>query len=86
MYCIKWKRLSYSSKAFFTVSSKLHFAPSSHADWNAAPLTFMNTEMVNLVSQGGTENLLAKINYHVTINANGVVAVFFDDEPLEGVG
>jgi hypothetical protein len=55
-------------------------------DANAAPLTFMNTEMFNLVSQGGTDNILGKINYHVTINSNGVEAVEVEQLSLQCVG
>ena len=55
-------------------------------DAESAPLTFMNTETFNMVSLGGTDNLLGKINYHVTINANGVEAVEVDQLSLQCVG
>ncbi len=55
-------------------------------DADSVPLTFMNTETFNMVSQGGTDNLLGKINYHVTINANGVEAVEVDQLSLQCVG
>ena len=59
---------------------------SFNMDADSAPLFFMNTEMFNLVSQGGTANLLGKINYHVTINANGVESVEVDQLSLQCVG
>ena len=55
-------------------------------DADSAPLTFMNTEMFNLVSQGATDNLMGKINYHVTINANGVEAMVIDQLSLQCIG
>jgi hypothetical protein len=57
-----------------------------NADAASAPLIFMNTEMFNLVSQGGTDNLMGKINYHVTINANGLESVVVDQLSLQCVG
>jgi hypothetical protein len=57
-----------------------------NADADSAPLIFMNTEMFNLVSQGGTDNLQAKINFHVTVNANGVETVLVDSLSVRCVG
>ena len=56
------------------------------ADADSAPLTFMNTEMFNLVSQGGTDNLQGTINFHVTVNASGVETVVVDQLSLQCVG
>src|SRR6187455_3196768 len=49
-----------------------------NADADFAPLTFTNTDMFNLVSQGGTNNLQLKFTFHVTVNANGVETVVVD--------
>ena len=57
-----------------------------NADAASAPLIFMNTETFNMVSLGGTDNLLGKINYHVTINANGVEAVEVNQLSLQCIG
>ena len=43
-----------------------------------APLTDTFTSVFNLVSQGSTDNFIAKVTFHVTVNANGQVTVFFD--------
>ena len=48
------------------------------ADADSAPLIFTDTEMFNLVSQGGTDNFQGKFTFHVTINANGVETVVVD--------
>ena len=57
-----------------------------NVDADSAPFIFMNTEMFNLVSLGGTDNLMGKINYHLMINANGVEAEEIDQLSLQCVG
>jgi hypothetical protein len=57
-----------------------------NGDADSAPFIFMNTEMFNLVSQGGTENLQGTINTHVTVNANGVPTVAVDSLSLQCIG
>src|SRR5215213_6719854 len=57
-----------------------------NADADSAPLIFMNIEMFNMVSQGGTDNLQGKINFHVTVNANSVETVVVDSLSLQCVG
>ena len=53
---------------------------------DGAPLNFTNTDMFNLVSQGGTDNLQLKFTFHVTINANGVETVVVDHFSAKCVG
>jgi len=55
-------------------------------DADSAPATYTNTDMFLLVSQGGTENLLAKFTLHVTVNANGETTAFIDNFSAECVG
>lgn len=43
-----------------------------------APITYTNTDMYNLVSQGGTDNLQIKYTFHVTVNANGELSTEVD--------
>ena len=51
-----------------------------------APFIFTNTDMFNVISQGGSENLQVKFTFHVTVNANGVEAVFVDHFSAKCVG
>ena len=48
-----------------------------------APLTDTFTSVFNLVSQGSTDNFIARITFHVTVNANGEVTVVFDNVVAE---
>jgi hypothetical protein len=57
-----------------------------NADSDSAPLNFTNTDMFNLISRGGADNLQLKFTFHVTINANGVEAAFVDHFSAECVG
>jgi hypothetical protein len=43
-----------------------------------APLTITRFNALNLISEGTAPNLLVQQLFHITINANGVVAVFTD--------
>jgi hypothetical protein len=45
---------------------------------DGAPLSLTNTDMYNLVSQGGTDNLQVKFTFHITINADGEITAIFD--------
>lgn len=49
-----------------------------NADADFAPLNETFTSMFNLISQGGSGNLKIKAAFHITVNANGEVTVFFD--------
>lgn len=51
-----------------------------------APITYTNTDMFNLVSQGSSDNLLAKYTFHVTVNANGEISAEVDQTTEECVG
>src|SRR5688572_12479690 len=62
--------------------SRSHF----NADADFAPLNFTSTEMFNVVSQGGSDNLQLKFTFHVTINANGVETVVIDHFSAKCVG
>jgi hypothetical protein len=53
---------------------------------DGAPLNFTNTDMFNLVSQGGSDNLQVKFTFHVTVNANGVETVVVDHFSAKCVG
>ena len=55
-------------------------------DVDGAPLNFTNTDIFNLVSQGGTDNLQLKFIFHITINANGEVTVEVDHFSAKCVG
>ena len=57
-----------------------------NADADVAPLIFTNTDMFNVISQGGSENLQVKFTFHVTVNANGVETVFVDHFSAKCVG
>jgi len=48
-----------------------------------APLTDTFTSVFNLVSQGSTDNFIAKVTFHVTVDANGQETVFFDNSDSE---
>ena len=54
-------------------------AEGSHAhfymDADGAPWTFTSAAILNLVSQGGSDNFKLKITFHITVNANGEVTV-----------
>lgn len=43
-----------------------------------APITYTNTDMYNLVSQDGSDNLQIKYTFHVTVNANGEISTEVD--------
>ena len=49
-----------------------------YADDDYAPYSFTQTNVLNLVSQGGTENLQAKFIFHLTVDLNGLVTVVVD--------
>lgn len=51
-----------------------------------APLIITNTDMFNLISQAGSDNLQIKFTFHVTVNANGVETVFVDHFSAKCVG
>ena len=51
-----------------------------------APLNETFTSMFNLISQGGSGNLKIKATFHITVNANGEVTVFFDRFSARCVG
>ena len=57
-----------------------------NADADFAPLNITNTDMFNVVSQGGSDNLQLKFTFHVTINANGVETVVVDHFSAKCVG
>jgi hypothetical protein len=51
-----------------------------------APVTYTNTDMYNLVSQGGNDNLLVYFTIHVTVNANGETTVEVDQNTSVCIG
>ncbi len=48
------------------------------ADADYAPYSFTQTDLLNLVSQGGTDNLQAKFTFHLTVDLNGLETVVVD--------
>ena len=67
-----------------------HAVGGLHDSFNAAadfaPLVFTTTQMFNLVSQGGSDNLQAKFGLHVTVNAQGEVTAEISNFSLACVG
>lgn len=57
-----------------------------NVDIDDAPLTYTNTDMFNLVSQGSSDNFLGKFTIHVTFNANGEWTADVDHFSGECVG
>lgn len=55
-------------------------------DADVGPITYTNTDMYNLVSQGGSDNLQVKYTFHATVNANGELTVEFDHFSAKCVG
>jgi len=55
-------------------------------DADVGPITYTNTDMFNLVSQGGSDNFQAKYTFHVTVNANGEITVEVDQYSARCVG
>ena len=55
-------------------------------DSDFAPFNFTNTDMFNLVSQGGSDNLQGKFTIHVTVNANGEVTAEVENFSEKCVG
>ena len=51
-----------------------------------APLVGTTTQMFNLVSQGGSDNLQVKFVFHLTVNAQGEVTAEIDNFSLACVG
>ena len=55
-------------------------------DADVGPITYTNTDMYNLVSQGSSDNFQVKYTFHATVNANGELTVEFDHFSAKCVG
>jgi hypothetical protein len=58
----------------------------ANVDADEAPLNYSFTSFVYLISQGGSDNLKAKVRSHLTVNANGEITAFVDEPQVECVG
>jgi hypothetical protein len=56
------------------------------ADADYAPYSFTQTDLLNLVSPGGTDNLQAKFTFHLTVDLNGLETAVVDASSVECVG